>query len=159
MRRNRRVKIVATLGPASTNEETMRHLFDAGADVFRVNMSHATHEGLREVHGIVRKLQELRERHNAILIATGVYKARDLKAPGAGLGNIVQALDYLVASNRKGLGDEVPEFAIAVAMWAAIGGVTGRVVGRSRPGRDQSAIIHERAGATPPPADATPFPP
>ena len=43
MRRNRRVKIVATLGPASNNEETMRRLFEAGADVFRVNMSHATH--------------------------------------------------------------------------------------------------------------------
>ena len=49
MRRNRRVKIVATLGPTSANEETMRRLFAAGADVFRVNMSHATHEGLREI--------------------------------------------------------------------------------------------------------------
>ncbi len=39
MRRNRRVKIVATLGPASNNEKTMRRLFEAGADVFRVNMS------------------------------------------------------------------------------------------------------------------------
>jgi glutamate synthase (NADPH/NADH) small chain len=55
-------------------------------------------------------LQELRERHNAILIATGVYKAHDLKAPGSGLNNIVQALDFLIASNRKGLGDDVPEF-------------------------------------------------
>jgi glutamate synthase (NADPH/NADH) small chain len=55
-------------------------------------------------------LQELRERHNAILIATGVYKARDMKAPGSGLDNIVQALDFLVASNRKGLGDAVPAF-------------------------------------------------
>ena len=50
MRRNRRVKIVATLGPASNNEETMRALFEAGADVFRVNMSHATHDGLRDLH-------------------------------------------------------------------------------------------------------------
>ena len=57
MRRNRRVKIVATLGPASTNEETMRRLFEAGADVFRVNMSHANHDNLREIHGIVRKLE------------------------------------------------------------------------------------------------------
>ena len=40
MRRNRRVKIVATLGPASDNEATMRRLFEAGADVFRINMSH-----------------------------------------------------------------------------------------------------------------------
>ena len=55
-------------------------------------------------------LMELRERHDALLIATGVYKARELKAPGVGLGNIVPALDYLTASNRKGLGDAVPDF-------------------------------------------------
>ena len=55
-------------------------------------------------------LEELRDRHDAILIATGVYKARDIKAPGVGLGNIFPALDFLIASNRKGLGDKVPEF-------------------------------------------------
>jgi len=55
-------------------------------------------------------LDELRAKHDAILIATGVYKARDLQAPGVGLSNIVAALDYLVASNRKGMGDAVPEF-------------------------------------------------
>ncbi|GIK98467.1 MAG: oxidoreductase [Alphaproteobacteria bacterium] len=55
-------------------------------------------------------LAELRARHDAVLIATGVYKARDLQAPGSGLANIVPALDYLVASNRKGLGDSVPAF-------------------------------------------------
>ncbi|BAI70738.1 glutamate synthase (NADPH) small chain [Azospirillum sp. B510] len=52
-------------------------------------------------------LAELRERHVTILIATGVYKARDIKAPGSGLGNIVPALDYLTASNKVGLGDTV----------------------------------------------------
>ncbi|MEQ8587939.1 MAG: NAD(P)-dependent oxidoreductase [Thalassobaculaceae bacterium] len=55
-------------------------------------------------------LDELRERHSAVLIATGVYKARDIQCPGVGLGNIYPALDYLTASNRKGLGDAVPEF-------------------------------------------------
>ncbi len=54
--------------------------------------------------------QELRDRHDAILVATGVYKARDLQAPGVGLGNIVPALDFLIASNRKGLGDTVSKF-------------------------------------------------
>ncbi len=54
--------------------------------------------------------EELRERHDAILIATGVYKARDLQGPGSGTGGIVQALDYLTASNRIGFGDTVPEF-------------------------------------------------
>ena len=55
-------------------------------------------------------LAELRQRHDALLIASGVYKARDMSCPGIGLGNIVPALDYLTASNRKGLGDAVPAF-------------------------------------------------
>lgn len=55
-------------------------------------------------------LAELRERHDSLLIATGVYQGRDIRVPGAGLGNIVMAMDYLVASNRKGLGDAVPAF-------------------------------------------------
>ena len=53
---------------------------------------------------------ELRAKHDAVLIATGVYKARDIGGPGAGLANIVPAMAFLTASNRKGLGDEVPEF-------------------------------------------------
>jgi pyruvate kinase len=80
MRRNRRVKIVATLGPASTNEETMRRLFEAGADVFRVNMSHANHDGLREVHGIVRKLESEFSRPIGILV--------DLQGPKLRIGKI-----------------------------------------------------------------------
>ena len=55
-------------------------------------------------------LGALRETHDALLIATGVYKARDLPCPGAGSGGVVAALDYLIASNRKGLGDAVAEF-------------------------------------------------
>ena len=55
-------------------------------------------------------LAELRERHDAVLIATGVYRARDVAMPGSGLGNFVQAMEYLTASNRKGLGDTVPAF-------------------------------------------------
>ncbi|MAL79042.1 MAG: dihydropyrimidine dehydrogenase [Sneathiella sp.] len=55
-------------------------------------------------------LAELRERHDAIVIATGVYKSRDIAVPGSGLGGIVPALEYLTASNRKGLGDDVPAF-------------------------------------------------
>ncbi|PWC65829.1 dihydropyrimidine dehydrogenase [Azospirillum sp. TSH7] len=55
-------------------------------------------------------LAELRERHVTILIATGVYKARDIKAPGSGLKNIVPALDYLTASNKVGLGDSVAAY-------------------------------------------------
>jgi glutamate synthase (NADPH/NADH) small chain len=55
-------------------------------------------------------LHDLRKRHDALLIATGVYKARALQAPGSGAKNIVAALDYLIASNRHGLGDSVPDF-------------------------------------------------
>ena len=55
-------------------------------------------------------LDELRGRHAAVLIATGVYKARDIAAPGVGLPGIVDALDYLTASNRHGLGDTVAGF-------------------------------------------------
>ena len=55
-------------------------------------------------------LQELRSRHDAVLIATGVYKPRELSAPGVGSQGVVAALDYLIASNRTGLGDTVPEY-------------------------------------------------
>ncbi|PYD48867.1 NAD(P)-dependent oxidoreductase [Novacetimonas pomaceti] len=52
----------------------------------------------------------LHNRHDAVLIATGVYKSRDIGGPGAGLGGIVRALDYLTASNRVSLGDSVSEY-------------------------------------------------
>ncbi|MGO1119139.1 NAD(P)-dependent oxidoreductase [Rhodovibrionaceae bacterium A322] len=55
-------------------------------------------------------LAQLREQHDALLIATGVYKGRDIKLPGAGLDNIFPALDYLTASNRLDLGDKVEAF-------------------------------------------------
>ena len=53
---------------------------------------------------------DLRKKHDAIIIATGVYKPRPLDIPEHDLGHIVPALDYLVASNRMGLGDTVPAF-------------------------------------------------
>jgi glutamate synthase (NADPH/NADH) small chain len=56
-------------------------------------------------------LAELRARHDAVLIATGVYKAREMSAPGIGLPGIVPALDYLTAANRTGLGETVADFA------------------------------------------------
>ena len=55
-------------------------------------------------------LAELREKHDAVLIATGVYKPRELQTPGSGLDNIFPAMEFLTASNRKGLGDDVPAF-------------------------------------------------
>ena len=56
------------------------------------------------------KLDELRKKHDAILIATGVYKAREINLPGNDLKNIFPAMDFLTASNRKGLGDQVKLF-------------------------------------------------
>ncbi len=59
--------------------------------------------------GVDISFAELREKHDAVLIATGVYKSRDLGGPGAGLNGIVKAIDYLTASNRQSFGDKVPE--------------------------------------------------
>lgn len=52
----------------------------------------------------------IRGKHDAVLIATGVYKTRDLEAPGSGADGIANAIDYLTASNRKSFGDVVEEF-------------------------------------------------
>ena len=52
----------------------------------------------------------IRGQHDAVLIATGVYKSRDIEAPGVGAAGVVKALEFLTASNRKSFGDEVPEF-------------------------------------------------
>ncbi|MDF3022673.1 MAG: dihydropyrimidine dehydrogenase [Alphaproteobacteria bacterium] len=56
------------------------------------------------------RFDSIRAAHDSILIATGVYKARELALPGAGLDNVVPALDYLIAANRTGLGDKVEDF-------------------------------------------------
>ncbi len=55
-------------------------------------------------------LEELKEKHDAVLIATGVYKSREIDVPGKELKNIFPAMKFLTASNKKGLGDAVPEF-------------------------------------------------
>jgi glutamate synthase (NADPH/NADH) small chain len=80
-------------------ERRTRRLADGGVE-FRLNF---------EV-GRDATLAELRERHDSVLVATGVYKARDLAVPGAGSEGVVPALDYLIASNRQGLGDQVPDY-------------------------------------------------
>ncbi|MDP4033274.1 MAG: pyruvate kinase [Pseudorhodobacter sp.] len=67
MRRHRNVKIVATLGPSSNDYKTIRALFEAGADVFRLNMSHGSHQELRARHGIIRQIETDTGRPIAIL--------------------------------------------------------------------------------------------
>jgi pyruvate kinase len=80
MKRGRKTKIVATLGPASSSPEQLKALFAAGADVFRINMSHTSHEGLRELHGRVRALEVEVGRPVAILV--------DLQGPKIRLGTL-----------------------------------------------------------------------
>ncbi|MFL2895147.1 MAG: NAD(P)-dependent oxidoreductase [Candidatus Pelagibacter sp.] len=55
-------------------------------------------------------LDQLRKKHDAILIATGVYKPREVELPGNDLNNIFAAMEFLIASNKKGLGDKVELF-------------------------------------------------
>jgi len=81
MRRLRNVKIVATLGPASSSYEMIRALFDAGADVFRLNMSHGSHEDFLARHKIIRQIEKDTGRPIAILadlqgpkLRVGVFK-------------------------------------------------------------------------------------
>ena len=57
MRRNRNVKVLATLGPTSSNDQTIRQLFESGADVFRLNMSHGTHEDVESIHKAIRSVE------------------------------------------------------------------------------------------------------
>ena len=66
------------------------------------------HEGFAV--GADASLGDLRAKHDAILIATGVYKARAIDVPGNDAGGVIEALDYLTASNRKSFGDAVPAF-------------------------------------------------
>ena len=78
VRRSRRVKIIATLGPASADRETIAALFAAGADVFRINMSHASHDAMRERVAMIRALEEEAGRPIGILV--------DLQGPKLRLG-------------------------------------------------------------------------
>jgi pyruvate kinase len=68
MRRKRRTKIVATLGPASSDRAVIAALFVAGADVFRINMSHTSHDRMRELVRIIRDVENEHSRPIAILV-------------------------------------------------------------------------------------------
>jgi len=68
MRRRRRIKIIATLGPASAERAVVASLFRAGADVFRINMSHASHDAMRERVAMIRSLEEEFGRPIGILV-------------------------------------------------------------------------------------------
>ena len=78
MRRLRRTKIVATLGPASSNPEMIARLFEAGADVFRINMSHTSPDRMRELVAMIRGVEHDTGRPIGILV--------DLQGPKLRLG-------------------------------------------------------------------------
>jgi pyruvate kinase len=82
MRRLRRTKIVATLGPASSDRDTIAGLFEAGADVFRINMSHTSHERMRELVTTIRSIEADYERPIGILV--------DLQGPKLRLGKFAE---------------------------------------------------------------------
>jgi pyruvate kinase len=82
MRRLRRIKILATLGPASSDSATIRKLFEAGADVFRINMSHTPHDKMRELVSTIRNVESSYGRPIGILV--------DLQGPKLRLGNFAE---------------------------------------------------------------------
>ena len=88
MRRLRNVKIVATLGPSSSDYETIRALSEAGADVFRLNMSHGTHDDIAARHAIIRKVEADTGRPIAILA--------DLQGPKLRVGPFANEAEELV---------------------------------------------------------------
>jgi len=103
LRRNRNVKIVATLGPASSSPEMLEKLFLAGVDVFRINMSHTAHDLLRELHGNIRAVEAKLKRPIGILA--------DLQGPKIRIGTFaekevkISAGDTFVFDTDKTPGD------------------------------------------------------
>jgi pyruvate kinase len=86
VRRNRKVKILATLGPASASREMIEKLFVAGVDVFRINMSHTSHALLKELHGSIRSIESKVNRPIGILadlqgpkIRIGTFKDKEVQ--------------------------------------------------------------------------------
>jgi pyruvate kinase len=103
MRRLRRIKILATLGPASSESAMIRRLFEAGADIFRINMSHTPHDKMRELVATIRNVESSYGRPIGILV--------DLQGPklrlGAFEGGVVQLQNgqTLTLDNDQTLGD------------------------------------------------------
>jgi pyruvate kinase len=103
MRRLRRAKIVATLGPASSSAEMIGKLFAAGADVFRINMSHTSQDRMRELIAMIRSVETDSGRPIGILV--------DLQGPKLRLGTItggsitVKGGDTVVLDSNPAIGD------------------------------------------------------
>lgn len=92
MRRRRNAKIIGTLGPSSNSHETIRSLFDAGIDVFRLNFSHGTHDDHARTYGIIREIEAERGRPIGILA--------DLQGPKLRVGTFANKKEMLVPGEK-----------------------------------------------------------
>ncbi len=104
IRRRRRIKIIATLGPASADRSVIAALFEAGADVFRINMSHASHDAMRERVAMIRSLEEEYGRPIGVLV--------DLQGPKLRVGEfesgavLLRKGDAFALDSDKALGGQ-----------------------------------------------------
>ncbi|MER2535701.1 MAG: pyruvate kinase [Rhizobiaceae bacterium] len=98
MRRSRKVKILATIGPASSEEAMLKKLFEAGADVFRINMSHTDHELMRDLVRRIRSVEEQVGRPIGILA--------DLQGPKLRVGKFARGREELVVGQTFTLDDD-----------------------------------------------------
>jgi len=92
VRRERKSKIIATLGPASDSQEMIEKLFLAGVDVFRINMSHSSHDEMRRLHALIRKVEKTHNRPIGVLA--------DLQGPKLRVGVFANDEETLVAGEE-----------------------------------------------------------
>ena len=92
MRRQRNIKIVATLGPSSSDYHTIKELHLAGADVFRLNMSHGTHDEIAKSHKIIRQIEG--ELNSPIAILA------DLQGPKLRVGPFKNGVEELTENEK-----------------------------------------------------------
>ncbi|TIP83663.1 MAG: pyruvate kinase, partial [Mesorhizobium sp.] len=97
MRRSRKVKILATIGPASSSEDMLKKLFEAGADVFRINMSHTDHELMHTLVGRIRAVEKAVGRPIGILA--------DLQGPKLRVGKFASGKEALTLGQTFTLDD------------------------------------------------------
>ncbi len=101
MRRRRKIKILATLGPSSNTPETIELLYQAGADLFRINMSHTSHEALQALVGMIRDVEATYDRPIGIVA--------DLQGPKLRIGNFENESIELIKGQKFVLdGDPEP---------------------------------------------------
>jgi len=102
MRRLRRIKILATLGPVSSDSAMIRRLFEAGADVFRINMSHTSHDKMRELVKTIRNVESSYGRPIGILV--------DLQGPKLRLGSFTDGAVQVFGPLAANLEDALKQF-------------------------------------------------